>query len=57
MSLSLGRRDHSALGIVRYLGLATEILNLTKRILLDWDLVEIGGPVIVAILYDRSSRS
>ena len=56
-SLSLGRRDHSALSIVRHPGLAVGILDLNRRILHDRDLVEIGGPVLVAILYDRSRRS
>ena len=56
-SLSLGRRDHSALGIVRHPGLAAGILDHPSRILHDRDLVEIGGPVLVAILNHRSRRS
>lgn len=56
-SLSLGRRDHSALGIVRHLGLAAGILDLARRILHDRDLVEIGGPVLVALLNHRNRRS
>jgi len=42
---------------VRHLWLASGILDLPRRILLNRDLIEIGGPVLVTLLYDRSRRS